>query len=158
MKNLFDLPEAIRTTILQGAVGVLSDSADMSHLLQKAKQLIDHDFESKPDIEAIARITYNVNRAYCLSIGDDSFSSWDEAPAWQKDANIRGVEFHLEGDHKPEDSHNSWLAQKEADGWSYGEVKDPENKLHPCYLPYDQLPFEQKIKDYLFIAVVHSFK
>ena len=37
-----------------------------------------------------------------------------------------------------------------------GPVKDPEKKEHPCFLPYDELPLSQRIKDYLFTAVVEA--
>jgi len=97
------------------------------------------------------------NKAYCESIGDFSIVSWDEAPEWQKKSAIDGVEFHLNNpDATPENSHENWLKQKEADGWKYGPVKNPETKEHPCYLPYNELPAEQRSKDYLFRAVVHS--
>lgn len=106
----------------------------------------------------IAKIAHNVNRAYCLSIGDDSQPEWDSAPQWQKDSAVAGVEFHLSGDHSPSESHESWLKQKKEEGWVYGEVKDPEKKQHPCFIPYEELPAPQRTKDYLFKAVVDSFK
>jgi len=110
------------------------------------------------DIEQIAKTAHEVNRAYCVSIGDKSQPSWEDAPDWQKKSAVNGVKFHLENpDAKPEDSHNSWLKEKETDGWKYGEVKDPEKKEHPCFVPYDKLPQEQKTKDHLFIGVVRSF-
>ena len=31
--------------------------------------------------------------------------------------------------------------------------KDPEAKTHPCMVPYECLPWEQRVKDYLFISV-----
>ncbi len=92
-----------------------------------------------------------------MTIGDDSQSPWDAAPLWQKASALAGVEFHVANpDANPEDSHDSWLKQKLADGWTYGEVKDPEKKEHPCFVPYDNLPDEQKLKDALFIAVVRA--
>jgi hypothetical protein len=56
----------------------------------------------------------------------------------------------------PEQSHEAWLEQKVADGWTFGKVKDAAKKEHPCFLPYEQLPAEQKAKDYLFRGVVHA--
>jgi len=110
------------------------------------------------NIEQIAKTAHEVNRAYCLSTGDTTQPLWEDAPEWQKNSAINGVKFHIENpDAKPEDSHNSWLKEKETDGWKYGEVKDPEKKEHPCFVPYDKLPQEQKTKDYLFIGVVRSF-
>jgi len=109
--------------------------------------------------ENIARAAHEINRAYCQSLGDDSQPTWEDAPEWQQKSALAGVDMHLANpDATPEQSHESWLAQKAAEGWVYGEVKDPEKKQHPCFLPYDELPLEQKAKDYLFRAVVHLLK
>ena len=106
----------------------------------------------------IAKICHQANKAYCEALDDHSQVDWEDAPQWQKDSAIAGVEFHMNGDHGPEDSHNNWMAQKEAEGWVYGEVKDPAKKEHPCMVPYGELPLTQRQKDALFIAVVHTFK
>lgn len=107
----------------------------------------------------IARVAHEINRAYCASLGDTSQPAWEDAPEWQQKSAIAGVEMHLANpDATPEQSHESWLAQKVAAGWVYGEVKDAENKQHPCCRPYDELPQEQKAKDYLFRSVVHMLK
>jgi hypothetical protein len=39
---------------------------------------------------------------------------------------------------------------KRSEGWEHGETKDVERKTHPCLVPYDELPPEQKRKDELF--------
>jgi hypothetical protein len=52
----------------------------------------------------------------------------------------------------------SWLAEKTKTGWKYGPEKDPEKKEHPCFVPYDQLPAEQKMKDHIFLAIVQVLK
>ena len=110
-------------------------------------------------ITAIAAIAHAINAAYCASQGDLSQPTWADAPEWQQQSAISGVEMHLANpDATPEQSHESWLEQKIADGWVYGEVKDPEAKTHPCCVPYEELPIEQKAKDYLFRAVVHALK
>lgn len=107
-------------------------------------------------VTEVARVAHEINKAYCESIGDNSQPSWDDAPDWQRSSAINGVLFHLENDAPPSASHESWLKQKEEEGWKYGPVKNPETKEHPCFVPYDQLPTEQKSKDYLFKQVVHS--
>ncbi|MNW54352.1 RyR domain protein [compost metagenome] len=109
-------------------------------------------------IGQIAMICHEVNRAYCRSIGDHSQQAWADAPEWQKESAVNGVEFHLSNETTPEQSHENWMREKAADGWVYGPVKDPEKKEHPCMVPYDQLPLEQRTKDYLFKAVVDCFK
>ena len=110
-------------------------------------------------VEQIAQVAHEINRAYCQAIGDDSQPTWEKAPEWQKSSAIKGVDFHLTNPHAgPDASHNSWLKQKEEEGWQWGPEKDPEKKEHPCFVPYNQLPTEQQAKDYLFRQVVHSLK
>jgi hypothetical protein len=107
--------------------------------------------------EQIARLAHEVNRAYCQSLGDDSQPAWENAPDWQRQSAINGVQFHLaHPEASPAHSHEQWLAEKTATGWKYGPVKDPEKKEHPCFVPYDQLPAEQRAKDYLFRGVVRA--
>jgi hypothetical protein len=109
------------------------------------------------DNEAIARVAHEVNRAYCAALGDLSQPAWETAPDWQKSSAINGVAFHRANpDAGPDHSHNEWLNEKAATGWKFGPVKDPEKKEHPCFVPYDELPVEQKAKDFLFRAVVHA--
>lgn len=113
------------------------------------------------DVNQIARICHEANRAYCQSIGDDSQPTWDAAPEWQRQSAIKGVEFHLAAIAKGEKptasaSHDSWLEEKRLDGWKFGAVKDADKKEHPCFVPYSELPLAQRRKDYLFGAVVES--
>lgn len=109
--------------------------------------------------ENIAQVAHEINKAFCASIGDTSQPSWGEAPDWQKTSAINGVQFHLDNpDAPPSASHESWLKEKEQGGWKYRPVKDPEKKEHPCFVPYDELPTEQKSKDFLFKQVIHSLK
>lgn len=105
----------------------------------------------------IARVAHEINRAYCQAIGDDSQLPWRRAPAWQQEAALDNVAFHLQHpDAGPEASHQSWMAKKLADGWQHGPVKRPELKQHPALLPFEQLPVEEKAKDFLFRAVVQA--
>lgn len=107
----------------------------------------------------IARVCHEANRAYCLALGDASQPTWAAAPEWQRASAVLGVEFALLNPSAPPSaSHEGWLAQKAADGWSYGPVKDPALKQHPCFVPYDALPEEQRLKDKLFLAVARAFR
>lgn len=110
------------------------------------------------DREKIAFVCHEVNKAYCEALGDMSQPSWEDAPMWQRDSARLGVELHTNFNVGPEASHESWMAQKLAEGWAYGPVKDPAVKLHPCIVPFDQLPREQQAKDFIFRAVVHALK
>ncbi|MGL5156740.1 MAG: RyR domain-containing protein [Aeromonas veronii] len=105
----------------------------------------------------IATVAHAVNAAYCAVLGDRSQSPWELAPEWQQQSALAGVTMHLANpDATPEQSHESWLAEKIAAGWTYGPVKDAELKQHPCCVPYAELPIEQRVKDHLFKAVVNS--
>lgn len=108
-------------------------------------------------VDRIARTCHEVNRAYCQRLGDFSQVPWNEVPEWQRDSARNGVRAILaDPSTTPEQSHLNWRAQKEAEGWVFGPVKDVELKQHPCMLPYDQLPAEQQTKDHLFGAVVRA--
>jgi hypothetical protein len=107
-------------------------------------------------VEACAQAAHEANRAYCVATGDRSQPSWKDAPEWQKESARNGVVHALSRDATPASSHESWLAQKRAEGWTYGPVKDPEKKEHPCFRPYNELPQEQRAKDSLFIRVVRA--
>lgn len=107
----------------------------------------------------IARVCHEVNRAYCQALGDESQPAWADAPQWQKDSALLGVKLHIENPNAgPAASHESWMAQKVADGWVYGAAKDPAAvpPTHPCIVAFDALPREQQAKDYIFRAVVHA--
>lgn len=105
--------------------------------------------------EQIAIVCHEANRAYCATIGDDSQKPWAEAPEWQRDSAVQGVRFHRENPEAgPSASHDAWLEEKRRTGWTYGPVKDEAKKEHPCFVPYEELPPEQRAKDYLFGGVV----
>ena len=82
---------------------------------------------------------------------------WDEAPDYQVREATAGVrEVIRNPDLTAERSHELWVARMRADGWAYGEVKDPEQKTHPALLPFAQLPAEKQLQDRLFIAIIRA--
>ena len=105
-------------------------------------------------IADIAKVAHEANRAYCQTLGDNSQVPWEEAPDWQKESAVNGV---LMCKNTPTGgiklSHESWMAEKLAQGWKYGPVKDVDKKEHPCLVPFDDLPKNQQIKDVLFTAI-----
>lgn len=44
-------------------------------------------------------------------------------------------------------AHEVWAAGRIKDGWSYGERRDDEKKLHPCLIPYEELSEGEKEYD-----------
>jgi len=117
----------------------------------------DNDVQSNDLLWLVAKVCHEVNRVYCQSIGDWSQPEWGNAPDWQRESAHKGVTMHFENpEATPEDSHRSWLKEKVANDWTYGPVKDADSKIHPCLVPYNQLPPAQRYKDELFVAVCRA--
>lgn len=43
--------------------------------------------------------------------------------------------------------HEVWAQNRIKQGWTYGAERDDALKKHPCLLPYEELPEEEKIYD-----------
>lgn len=106
-------------------------------------------------ILAVAMVCHAANCAMCANLGDVIPPDWDDATEEHRQCVIKGVEFNLTNPNVPASgSHDSWLAQKQNDGWKYGPVKDEGKKEHPCFVPYHELPKDQQAKDHLFKGIV----
>lgn len=46
-----------------------------------------------------------------------------------------------------ENIHEVWSKNRMEQGWSYGPQRDDVNKRHPCLVPYDCLPEDEKFYD-----------
>lgn len=101
-----------------------------------------------------AAACHATNRAYSISIRDENVAgSWDEVSDALRSSAVIGVVNVLRGA-TPAENHEKWLETKKADGYKYGEVKDDKAKTHPCFVPYESLPIQQKLKDTIFQNVV----
>lgn len=43
--------------------------------------------------------------------------------------------------------HEIWAETRIAQGWTYGPERNDAEKKHPCLVPYDELPEEEKVYD-----------
>ena len=43
--------------------------------------------------------------------------------------------------------HDVWAETRIAQGWTYGKQRNDELKTHPCLIPYEELPEEEKEYD-----------
>ena len=46
-----------------------------------------------------------------------------------------------------ENVHATWAEKRLAEGWRYGPERNDAGKEHPCLVPYDQLPEEERDYD-----------
>lgn len=115
--------------------------------------------------EIIAAACHSAWYAYAVfSLGEQGLP-WECAPRHQKESIFDGIEFlDIECAALPNDmssgemltkltplSHENWMKFKKDDGWTYGKYKDPKKKTHPLLVPYDELPFDQQVKDAIFV-------
>ena len=109
------------------------------------------------EIDEIAHLCHEVNRAYCASLQDYSQVRWADAPEDIKNSARDGVVLILANPRiSPEASHENWSRYKRERGWIYGRAKDEVKMTHPRLVPYDELPQTQRSKDYIFGAIVRT--
>jgi len=118
--------------------------------------------ETPEQIEQAARVCHETLRAFCQTLGDNSLLPWKDAPEWQKESSRDGVRFYFGQfaagiEPSPSATHERWLKQKKAEGWKRGNTKNSKTKEHPSFVAYDDLPLQEKQKDYLFAAVCKAF-
>lgn len=108
-------------------------------------------------ILAAAKAAHEVNRAYSAFLGEPPHLPWEQAPDWQRTACITGVRNALENPNiTAEEVQTAWRLRMEAEGWKYGEAKDPRAKTHPYLLPFKDLPREIQTKDVIYLAVIRQ--
>lgn len=111
----------------------------------------------KFQILATAKVCHEANRAWCEVNGDYSQKKWEDAPEWQKNSAVKGVEFRIANpDAKPSSQHEEWKKEKVNNGWVYVATKDEEKKTHPCIVDWNKLPEFQRVKDILFASIVNA--
>lgn len=122
-------------------------------------EVLETKVRSEEEIEKIAHICHEANKAYCSTIGDNSHTPWNTLEDNIRQSAIDGVMFRLDNeDTSSEEMHDNWSTFKRNDGWIYGDKKDAEKKTHPCLVSYHNLPEAEKIKDRLFTSIVDSFR
>ncbi len=113
-------------------------------------------------IEQTARVCHETLRAFCQTLDDNSLPPWKDAPEWQKESSRDGVRYYFEQfaagvEPSPAATHERWLKQRKAEGWKRGNTKNSKTKEHPSFVAFEDLPLQEKQKDYLFAAVCKAF-
>lgn len=106
--------------------------------------------------DQLASICHAANMELNGILGEPTWG-WYKATEEMKSATITGVVAILnDPTMTPANSHELWCRSKREQGWTHGPARSTENKEHPCLVPYDQLPEEQRIKDHLFFNIVRA--
>ena len=71
---------------------------------------------------------------------------YDPKPIDTSDVELEGEILDL-GELISKNTHDVWAVGRINDGWSYGEKRDDEKKLHPCLVPYEELSDAEKEYD-----------
>lgn len=66
------------------------------------------------------------------------------------------LELHALTERLAENAHDLWAGQRLAQGWTHGRQRDDAKKLHPCLVPYAELP--DKEKEFDRIAALGTLK
>lgn len=57
-------------------------------------------------------------------------------------------ELKLFAEQMAKNVHEVWAATRIAQGWTYGPKRDDAEKKHPCLVPYEELPEDEKVYDH----------
>jgi len=80
---------------------------------------------------------------------------WDEREDDFQEQFLKVIERQC-GDQRsrsPEELHGSWMQAYFAMGWVFGDEYDPERRVHPDLVPYENLEKLEQDKDSVFIAL-----
>ena len=109
--------------------------------------------------ERIAQVMHEAMRAWQKANGQAPAPPWSRAPKWMKESSTASVAWRIANPRASASAqHDQWLAQKKADGWKFGRVKDAKKKTHPMMVPYRDLPEFERRKDALVNAVVDALR
>ncbi|MDX1548109.1 MAG: RyR domain-containing protein [Rhodothermales bacterium] len=109
---------------------------------------------STQELEHIATVAHEAMRAWQRVNGQPVSPAWEDA-TWERESTTEAVRLALH-DPTPGRQHERWRAERLAQGWTYGPVKDVAAKTNPALVPFDELPPVEIAKDHLIIAITQA--
>ena len=88
---------------------------------------------------------WNDSKNYLVTINTKEMKAYNPKPIDLSDIVLDGDLTELR-EAIAENAHEIWAVDRQAEGWTYGPVRDENKKETPCMVPYSQLP--EKEKDY----------
>lgn len=107
--------------------------------------------EIAPNLVVVA---HEINRQICLLNGEEA-RSYKEMSEDIIESMERAI-VDLKKGRNLGDSHTEWFKERTAQGWTYGPVKDMDKKISPCLVPFEELPYNQKVKDCIFVGIKNA--
>lgn len=107
-------------------------------------------------VDQIARVCHEANRELQRQAGEVVNFPWENTSEALRGSARDGVRAFLERGLTARQAHANWMRYKEAEGWSYGPIKDFAVKMHPLLLPWAGLSDEERAKDELFVNICRA--
>jgi RyR domain-containing protein len=103
----------------------------------------------------IARVCWSTNLALQVVDGEAVPDvPWDAAPDWRRRLCTQAVELVDCGNIlTAQEAHERWRGEMLRAGWRPGQHKNPEDRLHPSLVPWQQLSPRQRLGQELFIEI-----
>ena len=112
--------------------------------------------------ERRAKFVYRAGRLHAIELGCPIIPKiWEERRGDFKEEFVQMIDDLCTGKRKPKDfakEHDTWAKRYLDNGWKYGKVYDPDNKVHPDLVPYNELDPKEKVKDEVFLRLVNIAK
>ena len=105
----------------------------------------------------IAQVMHEAVRAWQKANGQNAAPPWSRAPKWMREASQEAVIWRMKNPGASSAAqHEQWMAQKKAEGWTYGKIKSGVKKTHPMLAPYRELPEIERRKDALVAGIIDA--
>lgn len=131
----------------------------MKRRLEREGVINEMNFKKYRTLVDIAQECHTKNNELMMMNGEEQNGNWDSLDRHTKFINLKSVIKALENpDLTAKDMHDEWMNNKIADGWKFGDVKDPELKTHPLIIDYDLMKDVDKMKDQIFIDVCNKYR
>lgn len=86
---------------------------------------------------------WNDSKNYLVTIISNNMKTYIPKPIDLSDVEL-GEDLNDLREAIAENAHDVWAAERQAQGWTYGPMRDDAKKQTPCMVPYSQLPDSEK--------------
>ena len=140
--------EEIKEDILIGEIPdhtVVVLSGDME---SKTITIYDPNSSNPEDTYPLERFkdAWNDSKNYLVTIKSKNMENYVPKPIDTSDVELSKELLDL-GEAIAENAHDIWAVDRQAEGWTYGPIRDEKTKETPCMVPYSKLPENEKDYD-----------